>query len=123
MPSRPEGGPLPIDAFGEGGFRIGGERHEGAVWLLRDRVSPFTGPVEPKALAPQHLQAVLDAPEAPDILVMGVGERLRHPPASVRAALRDAGVGLEAMDTPAACRAYNLLAGEARRVFALLLPV
>jgi len=123
MSSRPEGGPLPIDAFGEGGFRIAGERHEGAQWILRERVTPFNGPGDPAGLAPEHFAPVLSAAERPDILVLGVGERLKHPPAAVRRAFREAGVGLETMDTPAACRAYNLLAGEARRVFALLLPV
>ena len=115
-------GPPPIDAFGEGGFRIAGVRHEGGVWILPGAVKPW-GASDPAQLTPEDFAPVFESAERPDILVLGVGERLKHPPAGVRRAFREAGVGLETMDTPAACRAYNLLVGEARRIFAALMPV
>ena len=57
------------------------------------------------------------------MVILGVGERLIHPPAAVRQAFRDAGIGLEVMDTATACRTYNLLAGEGRNVAAALISV
>lgn len=120
-PEAPQG-LLPIDAFGEGGFRVAGRRHEGGVWILPGVVRPWEAR-DPAMLAREDFAPVFEARERPDIVVLGVGERLKHPPADVRRALRDIGVGLESMDTPTACRAYNLLAGEARRVFAALMAV
>jgi uncharacterized protein len=73
---------------------------------------------EPVALA--ALEAVLAL--APDVIVLGTGARLRFPAAGVRAHVQALGIGLEVMDTGAACRTYNVLALEGRNVVALLLP-
>jgi uncharacterized protein len=60
---------------------------------------------------------------APEILVLGTGARIRFPAAALYAALARSGIGLEVMDTPAACRTYNVLATEERPVVAaLILP-
>jgi uncharacterized protein len=58
---------------------------------------------------------------APDVIVLGTGERLRFPPHGLRAQLQARGIGLEVMDTSAACRTYNVLVLEQRRVVAALL--
>jgi uncharacterized protein len=59
----------------------------------------------------------------PEILVLGTGDRISFPEAAVFAALAERGIGLEVMDTPAACRTYNVLVGEERPVVAaLVLP-
>ena len=57
----------------------------------------------------------------PEIVLLGTGRRLRFPPAALTRSLAAARVGLEVMDTPAACRTYNILTGERRRVLAALL--
>ena len=67
------------------------------------------------------LQAVAGAEV--DILVLGCGERFRPAPGDLRAALRDHGVVLEWMDTGAACRTFNVLLIEDRRVAAALIAV
>lgn len=56
-----------------------------------------------------------------DILLLGTGARLRFPPGPFMRPLADAGIGLEVMDLPAACRTYNILAAEGRKVAAALL--
>lgn len=113
-----------IDAYGDGGFRIGGVRKDGATLILDGAARAWSGaPFDASALTPEHFADLIGAQARPDMVVLGVGERLIHPPAAVRQAFRDAGIGLEVMDTGSACRAYNLLAGEARRVYAALLPV
>lgn len=59
----------------------------------------------------------------PEILVLGTGERIAFPNSPVFAALAERGIGLEVMDTAAACRTYNVLVGEDRPVVAaLILP-
>jgi len=112
---------VPIDAFGDGGFRIAGVRHDGAILILGGvRAWPVSGA---DALTAADFAPILDRADRPDMAILGTGARLRHPPAEVRRAFREAGVGLEVLNTASACRTWNLLAGEARRVFAALLPV
>lgn len=112
-----------IDAYGDGGFRLDGARHDGSVLILRD---------EPRAwsvarldqLTPAALQPVLDAGAAEvEFVLLGVGARNAMPPREVRERLRAAGIGLEFMDTPSAARLYNLLTSEGRRVAAALIAV
>jgi uncharacterized protein len=57
----------------------------------------------------------------PEVVILGTGARLRFPPAALTATLTTRGIGVEVMDTPAACRTYNLLAADGRRVVAALL--
>ncbi|OAB56599.1 hypothetical protein AY599_23955 [Leptolyngbya valderiana BDU 20041] len=111
----------PIDAFGEGGFRIAGARKEGSQLIVDGAARPW--PADPDALTPEDFRVFLARDDRPDMVVLGVGPSLKHPPAAVRKAFREAGVGLEVLDTATACRTYNLLAGEARRVCAALVAV
>jgi uncharacterized protein len=56
-----------------------------------------------------------------EILLLGTGDRLHFPHPSLTQPLRDAGIGVEVMDTGAACRTYNILLAEDRRVGAALM--
>lgn len=56
----------------------------------------------------------------PEVVLLGTGTRQVFPPAPARAALLRRGIGVEVMDNAAACRTYNLLAGEGRRVVAAI---
>lgn len=113
----------PIDAFGDGGFRIAGARHEGHALIVDGAATPWAITGDPKALAREDFQDFTALAEKPDMVVLGVGERLVHPAPEVRQAFREAGIGLEVLDTATACRTYNLLAGEARRVCAALIAI
>ena len=70
-------------------------------------------------LGPEHFAqlAELDA----EVVIFGSGKKLRFPPTAWLRPLIGKRVGLETMDTAAACRTYNILAGEGRRVVAALL--
>ncbi|MGJ3232654.1 MAG: Mth938-like domain-containing protein [Oceanicaulis sp.] len=111
----------PIDAFGEGGFRIAGARKDGSQLIVDGAARPWDA--DPLALTADDFKVFLDRADKPDVVVLGVGAKLTHPPSEVRRAFREAGVGLEVLDTATACRTYNLLAGEARRVCAALVAV
>ena len=121
--ARPDYATPAIDAFGDQGFRVAGTRHEGSIQILGGSVEPWEHPKAPADLTPDHFTAILQADDPPDLVILGIGATMRHPPAPVREAFRQAGIGLEAMDTPTACRAYNVVAGEARRAWAALIAV
>ena len=110
-----------IESYGPGGFRIGGRRWTGPVLILADRVVAWEqgdgAPLDAAALAAAF------GGEATELLILGLGAGAAAVPPSVRETLRDAGLALEAMDTGAACRTYNLLAGEGRAVGAALIPL
>ena len=115
--------PPSLDAYGGGGFRVSGRRHEGSLLILRDE--PLSWPVRSLGeLEPTHFDAVLAlGPREVEFVLLGVGAKPAPPPAAVRQALRSAGLGLEVLDTPAAARLYNVLAAEGRRMAAALIAI
>ena len=112
-----------IDAYGDGGFRLSGARHDGSVLILADEARSW-GVGELSQLTLDALRPVLDAGStAVEFVLLGTGPRNAMPPKDVRDGLRAAGIGLEFMDTPAAARLYNLLTSEGRRLAAALIAV
>ena len=74
-----------------------------------------------ESLAPSHFQTVAEM--KPQIVLFGSGSRQQFPTAAVTRPLIDAGIAVEIMDTPAACRTYNILSAEDRNVAAALLMI
>ena len=70
-------------------------------------------------LCAEHFAMLADL--RPELVIFGSGARLRFPSPAFLRALIEAGIGLETMDTLAACRTYNILAGEGRHVIAALI--
>jgi uncharacterized protein len=108
-------GRLPVDGYGPGFFRIGGRVVRGAVTVLPSGVAPWGGWGD--------LAAILAEAAELDLLFVGTGAAMQPLPAGMRAALQAAGLGVEFMASPAACRTYNVLLAEGRRVGLALLPV
>ncbi|SLN15421.1 hypothetical protein ROA7450_00348 [Roseovarius albus] len=106
---------LPIDGYGPGFFRIGGQAIEGPIFISDDGVHTWDG-YEDRAL-------LLDLAEQVDVLFIGTGAETEHVPEDLRATLEGLGIGVEAMNSPAACRTYNVLLSEGRRIALALLPV
>jgi len=105
-----------ITAYGDGGFRISGEAFAGPVLVFPEKVLPWDASLAADSLAP-----VVDAKI--EILLIGCGPSMAFIEPELRATLRQAGVVIDAMDTGAAARTYNVLVGEERRVLAaILLP-
>ena len=113
-----------IDAYGEGGFRISGQRVEGSVIVFPEKVVswPIAAPAE---LSAGKLESVGAAGRAGtvELLLVGTGARMTQVDRGLRQALRAQGVVIEVMDTGAACRTYNVLMAEGRRVAAALIAV
>lgn len=110
-----------VTAYEQGWIEVNAVRHQGAVWFMPDgdvrawAVSDFEG------LAPEALAPLLEA--APEIILLGTGTKQRFPHPRVLAPWISARTGHEVMSTPAACRTYNILMAEGRRVMAALLPI
>lgn len=113
-----------IDAYGEGGFRISGQRIEGSVIVFPDRVAAWTV-TEAIQMSASSLAAVSAAAKAGsvELLLIGTGQRMTQIDKTLRQALRADGIIVESMDTGAACRTYNVLMAEGRRVAAALIAV
>ena len=108
--------------YGDGWVAINGERHTQALLLLPDRVvAPWLVEDDIDRLTMEHFAAL--AQFRPDIVLLGTGRRFRLPGSSLMRAFNADGVGLEAMDTHAACRTFNVLLAEGRQVAAALLAV
>ncbi len=108
----------PVDSYGPGGFRVDGNWHQGGIIMLADGPHAMTGPMGVDALAP-----VFSAASQLDLIIIGQGVEIAHIPGDLRRALEQAGLGIEVMATPSACRTYNVLLNEDRRVAAALIPV
>lgn len=72
-------------------------------------------------IAPEHFDRIVEL--GPEVVIFGSGRRLRFPPAAIGAHLTSLGIGIEVMDTAAACRTFNILMGEGRQVVAALLMI
>jgi uncharacterized protein len=121
---RPEGPAVRklIDAYGAGGFRVGGARVEGAVLVSAAGLWPW--PVSALGDATiETMRALLDDGGPIEILLLGCGSGMAPPPATLRGALLARGIRLEPMATGAACRTFNVMAAERRPVAAALLAV
>lgn len=111
-----------IQGYGEGGFRIAGLRHEGSILVLPER--SLAWPVRTlEEVTLESLEAIRSAEPAVEILLLGAGARFALASFELRRALREEGIALESMATPAACRTYNVLAAEERRVAAALIAL
>ena len=109
-----------IQAYGGGRFRISGTEFAGSVIVLVGAVLPWSdgdrGDVSIAGLSP-----VVEAEPAVEILLLGTGATMRPLDPDLRDALKRHGIVGDAMDTGAACRTFNVLAGEDRRVAAALM--
>lgn len=107
-----------ITGYGPGYIEIDRVRRGHSVILLPDRVLDW--PLDRfEAIDAASLEALVDL--RPALVILGTGERHRFPHPAVYGDLIQAGIGVEHMTTAAACRTYNVLAGEGRRVAAALL--
>lgn len=113
---------VPIDSYGNGGFRFAEMSHRGSVLCLPSGIWAWN------ALAPEHLTLhdlnhVLDEATSIDVLLLGTGLQHVMPPVETRAAFAAVGIGLEAMSTGSAARTYNIMLAERRKVAAALIAV
>ncbi|WP_295385569.1 Mth938-like domain-containing protein [uncultured Thiodictyon sp.] len=110
-----------IQAYGPEGIRIGARTYRGGLIVTPGRIIADWGPIDSAGLSAEHLQALIDL--NPELIVLGTGATQVFPDPSFYAAALERRIGLETMDTAAACRTYNILMAEGRLVVAGLLPL
>ena len=112
------------------GANVISRQEPGRVWVGAEAYAhsvlvPWQGAVEAwpaatlDALTAAHFERIVAF--APEVVIFGSGARLRFVAPALQQALFERRIGIETMDTPAACRTYNVLAAERRRVLAALL--
>lgn len=111
-----------IDAYGNGGFRFADMSHRGSILCLPSGIYGWDV-TSLDDLTVQALAPALDELAMPGFLLLGTGKVQVFPAIEIRRAFAEAKVGLEVMDTGAACRTYNVLLAEHRPVGAALIAV
>jgi len=112
-----------IQSYSAGSFRVSGAVYDHPIMVFPDRVEKWTFDGDPQNLKPDDFNQIISyAPEL-DVVLFGGGKSLQFLNPELRRHFSDSGLVVESMDSGAACRTYNVLLAEGRRVAALLLPV
>ena len=106
---------LTVDGYGPDFFRVGGTVHQGGVLVAPDGVQPWAGVTDYGPLLSVQGQV--------DVLLVGMGADIRHPPKALQERMDEIGLGLEVMSSASAARTYNILLSEGRRIAVALIPV
>ena len=109
-----------VERYAAAGFRVSGVIYHGPVLVFPDRTIAWSAATASEVTW-ESLAPVIEHGGV-EILLLGLGHSMRAVPAALRTALRGASIALEPMDTGAACRTYNVLVAEDRRVAAALIP-
>ncbi len=110
-----------IRGYGPGEIRVGGQIYRNSIVVTPQRILQDILPQQCDRLDASHFEML--AGLKPELVILGTGRTLRFPPPQITVSLMRASIGLEVMDTAAACRTYNILMGEDRRVAAALLMI
>lgn len=105
----------PIEGYGPGFFRIAGDVIHGGLLILPGLRRAWTGY--------DDLNAVLEMADKIDVLFIGTGSEIDYIPTAIRDRLDAAGIGVETMASPSACRTFNVLLSEGRRIGLAAFPV
>ncbi len=107
----------PIDGYGPGGFRIAGDWYEGSLIILPGGIHRID------ALTAGALLPLVSVAQDIDVVLVGQGAEIAAPDPAIRDAIEKAGPGVEFMSTSSACRTYNVLLAEDRRVAIVVVAV
>jgi uncharacterized protein len=111
-----------IQGYGDGGFRIAGQDYVGSVIVTALETSAWDVPAINTIDIDNLLVALKRVPDL-TVLLLGTGSTMAPPAPELRTRLREAGIGLEFMDTGAACRTFNVLLAEERLAGAALISI
>lgn len=112
-----------IQSYAGGRFRISGHVYESAVFVMPEQSLAWAFTGDAGDLSEGDFDVLAQRAEALDVVLLGCGPVTAFLPVALKNALKDKGLKIEVMDTGAACRTYNVLLAEGRRVAAALLPL
>ena len=105
--------------YGPGYVEVNGKRYSSSLVVSGERLVVDWPARSVESLSADHIAAIVEL--KPEIVLIGTGAQFQFPEAQLLAPLQKAGIGVEVMDTHAACRTYNILLGEGRNVAAALI--
>lgn len=115
------GGSNSITAYEPGQVRVRDQTYTRSLIVMPQQVIEDWQPVSAEELQNTHFRPLLD--DAPEVVIIGTGDQQLFPDPAVFMTLMDMGIGYEVMDNSAACRTYNILLAEDRKVaLALIIP-
>ena len=106
-------------AYGDDYIAVNQEKYSTNLILMPESIIPDWTSAKLDSLTEADMQKLLEL--GTEIILLGTGNRLRFPPGALLRPFAAAGIGLDIMDLQAACRTYNILAAEGRKVAAALL--
>ena len=110
-----------IQKYGANGFTVSGLDYDGPVFAFATETIAWA--VEhPDRLTAQAFAPLLERTASVDLCLLGSGRMTRRVPKEIRGFLKQGGINIEAMETGAACRTFNVLSGEGRALVAALFP-
>lgn len=115
-------GRAPIEAYGNGGFRFAGMSHKGSLLCLPSAIIAWQVAAT-ENLTLDSFKDVFAERDKIGFLLLGTGRKQIFPPLAIRNAFMEMRMGLDPMDTGAACRTYNILLAEGRPVAAALIAI
>jgi uncharacterized protein len=111
-----------IQSYGNGKFQISDKKYDHSVLVFPDQIIPWS-PIDTNNLIVDDFKKVLTVGPIVELLLLGCGKTTWFLPLPLRDELKEMGLVLEPMDTGAACRTFNVLLGEDRRIAAALMLV
>ena len=110
-----------ITAYDSDYVAVNGKNFRQSMILQQTRMQQAWPVTDISQLQAAHIEQILDF--SPEVVIIGTGDKLIFPATEIYAGLIRQGIGVEFMDTGAACRTYNILSGEGRNVVAgIILP-
>ena len=103
-----------ITSYDENTIQVNGKNFYSSLVIASKELKTDWSPRSIEALNTEHFSAIIEL--KPELVIIGTGNKLTFPPVETYAELIRLGVGVEIMDTGAACRTYNILSGEGRHV-------
>lgn len=105
-----------IKSYGDDFVNVNGQEYRGSLIVMPELLITPWGPTTLEMLNPEHFQVLL--PHKPQVVLLGTGKTLRFPAARLYQTLTEHRIGVEVMNTSAACRTYQILMSEGRKVAA-----
>ncbi len=112
-----------IQSYADGQFRVSGEVYSGRAIVFPDETQNWMFDGGVKDLSIDDFEPLIAKAQDIDVVLLGCGESVHFLSVELKNALKNNGLSVDVMGTGAACRTYNVLVAEGRRVVALLLPV
>lgn len=110
-----------IQKYGPSGFVVSGVSFDGPILVFAEETTVWSAP-HPEQLTADVFAPIIERASAVDLCLLGCGDRMQLVPSEIKQHLKSHGIGVEAMDTGAACRTFNVLLAEGRALVAALFP-